>query len=155
VTHDTAHTWPAFTRLPFPQPCLPTPGHPSVSSFVSLSPEDTSMLIERCRSNGVTVNSVIAASTHFAVAQQLFLVDRGAATVTTCLTCCADTRRFYDPPIAPGVLGFHVSGLAPLYHKITKVYAGRCPACVAFLSLLLCACAYRMTSYRQQKTCGL
>jgi hypothetical protein len=119
VTHDASHKWPAYTPWPHPKPQFPIPGSSSVAAMGILTLEQSQELLSRCRARGVTVNSIIAAAMHYAVGAELLLTE--ASPVTSCLTCCADTRRFYSPPLTPEVLGYHVSGTAPLYHDFTQV----------------------------------
>lgn len=133
----------AFTRpedvdvIPTDQPQLNGMGLSAICStrvgVHTLSVSQSTALIQACRARGTTVSAVLGAAFMHALADTVAGAAGSAAclaptpadeadgtslnatsrALTISLSCAADTRRLYRPPLDSTCLAYHASGLAP------------------------------------------
>jgi hypothetical protein len=133
----------AFTRpedvdvIPTDQPQLNGMGLSAICStrvgVHTLSVSQSTALIQACRAHGTTVSAVLGAAFMHALADTIAGAAGSAAclaptpadkadgtspnatsrALTISLSCAADTRRLYRPPLDSTCLAYHASGLAP------------------------------------------
>ncbi|CAF1564865.1 unnamed protein product [Rotaria magnacalcarata] len=89
------------------------------SCYAMLNKEETQMLVEKCRSEGVTVTSAVSSAV-LCAASTLVKSEEDHPTALR-FSIGADTRRRCVPPISNHDLSYHVSGIMPFILSIRDI----------------------------------
>ena len=94
----------------FPLADMPDHCHTEIC-YGKLSKEETQSLIEKCRSEGVTVTSAVSSGIIYAISSLLNSKENQPTAIHTIIG--ADTRRRCVPPVPNHDLSYHVSAILP------------------------------------------
>ncbi len=97
--------------------------HSSAVKFrrIVMSESNTLALVDRCRSEKVSLSGVLSAVVMLAAARSIPPAEEPKFVA---LTSAANTRRLYNPPMPDSVLGYHVSGLPAFGVKVNSAKFG-------------------------------
>ena len=79
-----------------------------------LAGADTMALLKRCKEARTTLTGALAAVLLQAAADVISTDEKHTPTIS--LSCGADTRKYYTPPIAADILAYHVAGV-PMFAR--------------------------------------
>jgi len=80
---------------------------------------DTTALLKRCKEARTTLTGALAAVLLQAAADVISTDDKHMPNVS--LSCGADTRKYYTPPIAADILAYHVAGVPMFARSLTPM----------------------------------
>ena len=86
--------------------------------YVTLTAEESNLLLQQCRKAGTTITGALGAVMLQAAADVIGSVnsDSTSSPITVSLSCAADTRKLYSPPMGIDVIAYHVAGV-PIFAR--------------------------------------